>query len=97
MNALLRALLHYLSTCPQDPYALGFRLYINTSYAALTATSLRYYTFVSSTHDALVIAFTRPLTPGITNATREVEINIHTTFASAWPDATQSMSYSYQC
>ena len=57
---------------------------------ALTSTPGLLDSFASSTHNALVNAFTRPVTPGV-NATSVTEIYIRTTFASAWPDATQGI------
>ena len=76
-----------------SPLHLGFRLYINKSYAALAATPGLLDAFTSSTHDALGIAFNGPpiVNLGLNTPSSETEVYIRSTFASAWPNASQGM------
>ena len=74
-----------------SPIHLGFRLYVNKSYSALAATPGQLDAFISSTREALAIAFKGPLTQG-PNTPSETEVYIRSVFASAWPNATQGNS-----
>ena len=71
-----------------SPIHLGFRLHVNKSYTALAATPGQLDAFIASTREALAIAFKGPLTLGL-DMPSETEVYIRSTFASAWPNATQ--------
>ena len=74
---------------------LGFRLYVNLSYAALADTG-QLNTFISSTRDAIAIAFRGPIglntdTPSLT------KVYIRSMYASAWPNTTQGTFNHISC
>ena len=77
--------------CPLSPSHTGFRLYVNKSYSALTATPGQLDEFASSTSDAIAIAFRGPLSKGEDPASTPslTEVYIGPIYPSSWPDATQ--------
>ena len=70
-----------------SPTHLGFRLHVNTSFAALIAAPSRLDAFVSSTRNALSIAFQGPLNQDLSTPAEKTRVYIRgTAYASAWPD-----------
>ena len=72
-----------------SPLHLGFRLYVNKSYATLAAAPGQLDAFTTSTREALTTVFQGRLS--LTTATRATEVYIRSVFASAWPNAVQGM------